>query len=159
MNIDPNDTSDLCAICNKVAEYLAPIAIKEGRFITVTGPQFPVIVRGNDDALEMAVRNLVENAIRYSARETVVTIHVSDEPAISVIDCGRGIPPEQQKVISQRFKRADQRSDGEGLGLLSIVQRVVEAHQATIYVSDAPGGGMMFKISFPSHKSRKVVAS
>ena len=158
LTLNPNDEADLHAIGTEVAKYLAPFAIKEGRSIEMTGTQDPVIVRGNDEALEMAVRNLVENALRYSARETVVTIHVSDEPAISVINRGRGIPPEQQEVIFQRFKRSDRRSGGAGLGL-SIVQRVVQAHQATIDVSEAPGGGTIFKISFPFHKSLKVVAS
>ena len=124
----------------------------------MTGTQDPVIVRGNNDALEMAVRNLVENALRYSARETVVTIHVSDEPAISVINHGLSILPELKKVIFQRFKRADRRLGGAGLGL-SIVQRVVEAHQATIDVSDLFGGGAVFKISFPSPQSLKADSS
>ena len=158
LTVNPSDEADLHAIGTEVVKYLAPLAVKEGRSIEMTGTQDPVIVRGNNDALEMAVRNLVENALRYSARETVVTIHVSDEPAISVINHGLSISPEQQKVIFQRFKRADQRSGGAGLGL-SIVQRVVETHQATIDVTDAPGGGAVFKIGFPSPKSLKVVAS
>lgn len=158
LTVNPNDQADLHAIGTEVAKNLAPFAIREGRSIEMTGAQDPVKVRGNDDALEMAVRNLVENAIRYSARKTMVTIHVSDEPAISVIDHGRGIPPEQKNVIFQRFKRADQRSGGAGLGL-SIVQRVVEIHQATIDVSDAPGGGTVFKISFPAAKLPKAVAN
>ncbi len=157
LTVNPNDEADLRAIGTEVAKYLAPVAIKEGRSIEMTGTQHPVMVRGNDDALEMAVRNLVENAIRYSARETVVTIHVSDEPAISVINHGLCIQPVQREAIFQRFKRADRRSGGAGLGL-SIVQRVVEAHQATIDVSDATGGGTVFKIGFPSPKSGKVVA-
>ena len=110
-----------------------------------------MIVRGNGDALEMAVRNLVENAIQYSVRETMISVHVSDEPTISVTNFGQGISPEKRKAIFQRFTRADRRSGGAGLGL-SIVKRVVETHQATIDVSDAPGGGVVFKISFPSHK-------
>ena len=158
LTVNPDDEADLHAIGIEVAKYLAPFAIKEGRSIEMTGTQDPVIVRGNDDALEMAVRNLVENAIRYSAQNTVVTIDVSDDPAISVINHGLSIPPEQRKVIFQRFKRVDRRSGGAGLGL-SIVQRVVEAHQATIDVSDAPGGGAVFKISFPSPKNLKVAAS
>ncbi len=156
LTVNPDDKADLHVIGTAVAKYLAPLAIKEGRSIEMTGTQHPVIVRGNDNALEMAVRNLVENAIRYSARKTVVTIHISDEPAISVIDRGRSIPPEQQEMIFQRFKRSDRRAGGAGLGL-SIVQRVVKAHQATIDVSDASGGGTVFKISFPSPKSLKVV--
>ena len=116
------------------------------------------MVRGNGDALEIAVRNLVENAIQYSARETVITVHVSDEAAISVTNIGQSISPEKRNTIFQRFRRADRRSGGAGLGL-SIVLRVVDTHQATIEVSDVPGGGAVFKISFPSPKSLKIAAS
>ena len=137
---------------------MAPLAFKGGRSIELTGIEHPVMVRGNGDALEIAVRNLVENAIQYSARETVITVHVSDEAAISVTNIGQSISPEKRNTIFQRFRRADRRSGGAGLGL-SIVQRVVDAHQATIEVSDVPGGDAVFKISFPSPKSLKFAAS
>ena len=160
---NPNDEANLRAVGFEVVKRLAPFAIKEDRSIELTGTQHPVIVQGNGDALEMAVRNLavrnlVENAIQYSARETMISVHVSDEPAISVTNIGQGIPPQKRNAIFQRFTRTDRRSGGVGLGL-SIVKRVVETHQATIDVSDAPGGGAVFKISFPSHKNLKVVES
>ena len=156
LTIDPEATVDLRKIAANVAETLAPIAIKEKRSIEITGTDKPVIVPGNADAFELAVRNLVENAIRYSARNTTVTIDVSEQPAISVRDHGRGIPVENRDVIFQRFERADRRSGGAGLGL-SIVRRTVEAHQATIDVSDAPGGGAVFSIRFPTVKIPKAV--
>lgn len=157
LTIDPEATVDLRKIAANVAETLAPIAIKEKRSIEITGTEKPVIVPGNAHALELAVRNLVENAIRYSARNTTVTIDVSEQPAISIRDHGRGIPVENREVIFQRFERADRRSGGAGLGL-SIVRRTVEAHQATIDVSDAPGGGAVFSIRFPAAKVPKAVA-
>jgi PAS domain S-box-containing protein len=155
---NPNDEADLRAIGTEVVKNLAPLAFKGGRSIELTGIEHPVMVRGNGDALEIAVRNLVENAIQYSARETVITVHVSDEAAISVTNIGQSISPEKRNTIFQRFRRADRRSGGAGLGL-SIVQRVVDTHQATIEVSDVPGGGAVFKISFPSPKSLKIAAS
>ncbi len=149
LTIDSKTMVDLHKIAANVAETLAPIAIKEKRSIEITGTENQVIVPGNTDSLELAVRNLVENAIRYSARNTTVTIDVSEEPAISVRDHGRGIPVENREVIFQRFERADRRGGGAGLGL-SIVRRTAEAHQATIGVSDAPGGGAVFTIRFPA---------
>ncbi len=155
LTINPETTVDLRKIAANVAETLAPIAIREKRSIEITGTEKQVFVPGNTDALELAVRNLVENAIRYSARNTIVTIDVSEEPTISIRDHGRGIPHENRELIFQRFKRADRRGGGAGLGL-SIVKRTAEAHNATIDVSDAPGGGAMFSIRFPATKVPKA---
>lgn len=90
---------------------------------------------------------------------TPVRIQITDEPSISVTNFGQCIPPDQREVIFQRFERADRHSGGAGLGL-SIVQRVVKAHDATIDVVDAPGGGSVFTIRFPLRsRERKAVAN
>jgi len=142
--------TDLCEVCRSIATLLAPIAIREQRSIEVTGAEEPVIVMGNSDSLEQAVRNLVENAIRYSARGTVITLDVEagDAPAIRVIDRGKGIDPEMRQEIFRRFQRADRRAGGAGLGL-SIVRRTVENHEAEILIEDTPEGGATFIIRFP----------
>ncbi|NQV47971.1 MAG: PAS domain S-box protein [Rhodospirillaceae bacterium] len=141
---------DLCEVCRNIAALMAPIAIKEGRSIEVTGSEIPVIINGNMESLEQAVRNLAENAIRYSARGTVITFHImnTSEPTISVIDRGRGIDPDQREVIFERFLRADRRGGGAGLGL-SIVKRTVENHHAEIEIIDTQGGGATFIMRFP----------
>lgn len=142
--------TDLCDVCRSIATLLAPIAIREQRSIEVTGAGEPVIVMGNSDSLEQAVRNLVENAIRYSARGTVITLDVEagDAPAIRVIDRGKGIVPEMRQEIFRRFQRADRRAGGAGLGL-SIVRRTVENHEAEVLIEDTPEGGATFIIRFP----------
>lgn len=141
---------DLRAICRNVATMMAPIAIKEHRSIELTGGDEPMHIRGNPGSLEQAVRNLVENAIRYSARGTVITLDVTDVdcPVIKVIDRGRGIDLEKREKIFMRFKRADRRGGGAGLGL-SIVKRAVETHKAEIEIEDTPEGGATFVIRFP----------
>lgn len=142
---------DLGEVCRNVATLIAPLAIKEHRSIEVTGGKVPVLIKGNSGSLEQAVRNLVENAIRYSARGTIITLSVSDQngPAIRVIDRGRGVALEQREKIFQRFKRADRRGGGAGLGL-SIVKRTVNNHNGKISIEDTPGGGATFIITFPS---------
>lgn len=142
---------DLSEVCRNVATLIAPLAIKEHRSIEVIGGKAPVIVRGISASLEQAVRNLVENAIRYSARGTVITLKVekSDTPTIMVIDRGRGVDPEQREGIFRRFKRSDRRGGGAGLGL-SIVKRTVSNHNAEIEIEDTPGGGATFIIKFPA---------
>ncbi len=141
---------DLGEICRNVATLIAPLAIKERRSIEVIGGKVPVLVKGNISSLEQAVRNLVENAIRYSARGTVITLNVADKdcPTLKVIDRGRGVDPEQRENIFQRFKRSDRRGGGSGLGL-SIVKRIVNNHNGTVEVVDTPGGGATFIIKFP----------
>ena len=146
--LDADDMADLRAVCTSVAAHLAPIAIRENKSLEVVGVDHSVIVHGNADALEQAVRNLVENAIRYSARKTTVTIKVSDEPAIHVLDRGCGVPADKRQVVFRRFQRSDRRGGGSGLGL-AIVQRTAEIHGAIVEVNDRPGGGAVFSFRFP----------
>ncbi len=146
--LHPADRADLRTVCTNVAAHLAPIAIREKKSIEVVGVNHSVVVHGNSDALEQAVRNLVENAIRYSARKTTVTIKVSDEPAVHVLDRGCGIPADKRQIVFRRFQRSDRRGGGAGLGL-AIVQRTAEIHGATVEVDDRPGGGAVFSFRFP----------
>ncbi len=139
---------DIRKICSDVAERLAPLVIREERSIEIIGAKGPVMINGNAAALDHAVRNLVENALKYSSRKTTITIQVSDAPAISVINKGHGVSKEKLDSIFKRFQRSDRRSGGAGLGL-SIVQRVVEAHNGAVHVTDPPsGGGVNFTIAF-----------
>lgn len=139
---------DIGKVCKEVAIRLAPLAVREERSIEIIGAEKPVMINGNATALDHAVRNLLENALKYSARKTTITINVSDPPAISIINKGQGIAAEKRERIFKRFQRSDRRSDGAGLGL-SIVQRVVEAHHGAIKVLDIPGGdGVNFTITF-----------
>lgn len=150
-NAKLTDGVNLHEVCVEVGADMAPLAIKEGRSIEVRGPEQPVLIRANRFAIEQAVRNLVENSIKYAARNTKVVIEVmadSSAPAIKVTDKGPGIPAEKREAIFDPFLRSDRRSGGAGLGL-SIVRRVAEVHEATIEIGDAPGGGSVFTIAFP----------
>ena len=144
--IQEEDVVDLSQVSIKVATKLGHIVIEGGQSLEVLGADNPVLVRGNADALEQAVRNLVENAIKYSPRGGLITTEVDEMGIIKVIDRGQGIPKEMRNLIFERFERADRRGDGCGIGL-SIVQRTVDAHGGTIEVSDTPGGGATFTIS------------
>jgi len=150
IEVHPDDLADLAEVSSSMAAYLAPLVIREGRSIEVVGAQSPVIINGNAFALEQALRNLVENAIKYSARGSTITIEVSQTPSIRVIDRGRGVPYDEREMIFERFHRADRRGSGSGLGL-SIVRRVAEAHGGKVSIEDAPGGGSVFILSFPRH--------
>ncbi len=105
--------------------------------------------------IEILLRNLLDNAIRYLPPKGRINIqclnnrhsHVS---TLIVEDNGIGLTPEQQQHIFERFYRADDNNhSGTGLGL-SIVQRIVERHQATIDLSSAPKQGVKITINFPN---------
>lgn len=147
IEIHPGEQVDLVKLSSSVAAYLAPLIIREGRSIEVIGAQNPVLVNGNAFGLEQALRNLLENAMKYSARGSTITIEVDDTPALRVIDRGRGIPMADRERIFERFHRADRRTGGSGLGLY-IVRRVAEAHNAKVSIEDAPGGGAVFVLRF-----------
>ncbi len=151
IEVQPDEQADLSEICSFIATYLAPLVIKEGRSIALIGAEQPVLINGNSFALEQAVRNLVENAIKYSSRDSTITIEVTPEPSIRVIDTGRGVPAHAREQIFERFHRADRRSNGSGLGL-PIVRRVAEAHGGSVTVEDAPAGGAVFVLRFPKTK-------
>lgn len=110
-------------------------------------------ILGEENAITIALRNLVDNAIRYTPAggAVEVTIEEQDEKVLlGVADSGPGIAKEEREKIFNRFYRlAGQEVEGSGLGL-SIVQRVVELHGAGIALKDSPLGGIEIAISFPA---------
>jgi signal transduction histidine kinase len=132
-----------------VAEFIAPLAIAQGKTIALSGSEGPVVINGNAEMLRRAVRNLVENALNHTPDGTAVEIVVGERGTISVRDEGEGIPTAKRELIFQRFWRRDhQRAGGAGLGL-SIVKRIVDAHGGTIAVENEPTGGANFTMRFP----------
>lgn len=147
--LDAADLVDLNQIVHEVAVQLGPTAIKSGKSLEVVPCPRKVEVNGCHDMLACAVRNLVENAIRFTAPATPVTIVVSYPPALEVRDHGPGVKVEERERIFKRFWQGGRdRGGGAGLGL-DIVARTVAALGGSISVDDAPGGGAVFTLRFP----------
>jgi len=144
---DPSDLADLRSVCREVAEFVAPLALAQGKTLALSGAEKPVWVKANPETLSRAIRNLTENAITYTPRGTVVEIVLSERGSVSVLDQGPGIPEGERELVFRRFWRRDRRQPGAGLGL-SIVRRIVEAHAGTITVENRPTGGAQFCLSF-----------
>jgi signal transduction histidine kinase len=106
---------------------------------------------GDPRLLRSAVFNLVQNALKFSARGTTVSLRAAREPravTISVADACGGLPPGKvEDLFSPLVQRGANRS-GYGLGL-SIAQQAVEAHGGSIAVKDVPGAGCVFSIRLP----------
>jgi len=145
--IDPSETADLQSVAAEVAEFVAPLALAQGKDVALSGATEPVWVRGSPEMLSRAIRNLAENAINHTAPGSTVEFVVEDSGKVSVLDQGPGIAEHERKLIFRRFWRRDRRKAGStGLGL-SIVQRIAELHSATITVENR-GGGACFSLQF-----------
>jgi len=146
--IDPSETADLQSVAAEVAEFVAPLALAQGKDIALSGATEPVWVKGNPEMLSRAIRNLAENAINHTAPGSTVEFVVEDSGKVSVLDQGPGIADHERKLIFRRFWRRDRRKAGStGLGL-SIVQRIAELHSATITVENHRPNGACFSLKF-----------
>ena len=147
--ISADMTADLQKIAVDVISSFAPIAIREGRMLELEGPEVPIMIHGDAGALEHMIRNLIENAVKYSARGSSVRVILEQNPpTIIVVDQGRGIAPENRTQLFEKFSRTDRRGAGAGLGL-NVVKTIADAHGAEITVGDHPAGGAEFTLKFP----------
>jgi two-component system OmpR family sensor kinase len=114
-----------------------------------------VVVDGVPKLLRRAVRNLLENARRYSDGD--VTVELKREGANAVLrvnDQGPGVPASQRDRIFEPFYRlpgASERHGGVGLGL-SLVRSIAQRHHGSVHCEDAPGGGASFVLRVPCHE-------
>jgi len=107
------------------------------------------------DAVGQALANLVDNAVKYSGTERVITIDAhreGDRLALSVTDRGVGIPAAEHARIFEKFYRVGQSETqgrrGSGVGL-ALVRHIVEAHGGAVTVQSAPGQGSRFTLWLP----------
>jgi signal transduction histidine kinase len=129
--------------------------MKVEKSISVELKTAPVLVAGNHRDLATAVRNLLENAIRYSddGGKVLVTLTVGDgEAVLTVEDSGEGIPRRDLDRVFERFYRVDsarsRATGGTGLGL-AIVKHVAESHGGSVAVESELGRGSMFTMRIP----------
>jgi len=114
-----------------------------------------VEVRVDRDALEQAILNLLNNAMKYSGDSRQIDLRLLRKDGyalIQVVDRGIGIDPKEQKRIFEKFYRIptpeNERMTGTGLGL-ALVSHIVRAHEGHIEVESAPGKGSTFSIYVP----------
>jgi signal transduction histidine kinase len=139
---------DLRQVAEEVVGSIAHLALATGRTIALTGADRPVIITGNTAAIADALRNLVENALAYTAPGSEVIVEVDADGALSVLDSGPGIPDEARPRIFDRFWRGKgARTEGAGLGL-AIVMEIVKAHGASVAVSNRGSCGARFDLRF-----------
>lgn len=147
--IEPGDEVDLRDIAREAGALLAPRVIARGRLIEVAAGPHPVLVAGGHDDLFRAVRNLVENALEHAPEHSLISLEVTDRPAIRVCDQGSGFPPALLDAAARRRGRVrSDRRDGVGLGL-AIVERTMQLHGGRLELSNPAGGGACAEMLFP----------
>jgi signal transduction histidine kinase len=140
--IDLNDSA------RSVVAASAPLVYGAGDSIELQASEAPALIEGRPVLVELAIRNLVDNAMRHTPAGTHIIVAVGPGAAVRVADNGPGLSAETQQFARNRFWRADwSRSDSAGLGL-SIVERICEVHGATFRIENRTGGGTDCTIEF-----------
>lgn len=110
----------------------------------------PTTVLAEEDRVERAVANLVDNAVKYAGADGPIEVTVADG-SVTVRDHGAGIPEADLPHVFDRFYRAvgARAAPGSGLGL-SIVAQVAAAHGGTVTADNAPDGGAVVRLTLPT---------
>jgi signal transduction histidine kinase len=139
---EPVDLTGLAA--EECARSGADLSVQEG--------SSAVVVEGVSKLLRRAIRNLLENARRYSDGPIDVELHADAHHAVvRVCDRGPGVPPDQRERIFEPFYRlpgASEREGGVGLGL-ALVRSIAQRHHGAVRCEGREGGGACFVLSLP----------
>ncbi len=127
----------------------------DGRPLNVICDEHPPAAPVDRRLAKLAIKQLVDNALKYSPPDTPVTVrvHNSSGVTVTVTDCGKGIPAQEQERIFERLYRSpsvQHQIPGSGLGL-SIAQNIVKAHHGELAVASRPGE-TTFRLTFPANQ-------
>jgi signal transduction histidine kinase len=145
---EPAAPLDLAALLGEIAEENR----EAGRAVSFAGPaRCPFL--GRRLALRRAIGNLVDNAIAYGGAARLRLLSGAGEVHIEIEDDGPGIPREAREKVFAPFQRLDpsrnRATGGVGLGL-AVARNVVRAHGGDIELDDAPGGGLLARVTLPA---------
>jgi two-component system phosphate regulon sensor histidine kinase PhoR len=155
----PRAHVDLAQLVRETATEMEPLAAAKKQALTVDAPE-EVIVMGDKTGLQTLIRNLLDNAIRYTDPGGHITLRAARKQSgdgvasavLQVQDDGAGIPAADQDRIFERFYRVDKarsrETGGTGLGL-SIVRHVAEGHRGRVEVESRLGVGSTFTVTLP----------
>lgn len=148
------EKTDVAWIIEAILKRLKPIADK--RNISLTFEKVvPVVAEVDASKLELALSNLIENAVKYNVDDGWVRVNLDADRKyfyVVISDSGVGIPEEEQEHIYERFYRGDKSHsteiEGTGLGL-AITKSVIVLLRGVIKVNSRPGEGSTFQVRIP----------
>jgi PAS domain S-box-containing protein len=143
----------LADVVGQAIDNMVPVAEAAGIKLVHNPKQLEIV--GDPDRLLQVVTNLVSNAVKFSPRNSSISILLNPETQgviLSVIDPGRGIPSDRLETIFDRFQQVDssdsRQKGGTGLGL-AICKAIVQQHAGRIWAECNPGGGSTFRVFLP----------
>lgn len=146
---------DTAALVARVAAEFEPQISASGRHIRIDGCEDACKIHVDPEALSVALRNLVDNALKYAPDCPTIEVQWGIERAqvaISVRDSGPGIPASEKRAIFQKFIRGSAAEaanvKGSGVGL-AMVHHIVAAHGGNVTLASEPGAGSVFTILLP----------
>ena len=152
----PTHSLDLAALARQAVAEIAPRALAHGQTVALDAPDTCAVV-GDETLLTVLLRNLLDNALRYSPHGATVLLSLAAPgPAypgrvrLTVEDSGPGLPAEVQEQLGRRFQRpAGQAQGGSGLGW-SIVRRIAEVLRVELQLARSPTlGGLAVQAWLP----------
>ncbi|MFI2649546.1 MtrAB system histidine kinase MtrB [Micromonospora fulviviridis] len=159
-----SEPTDLVPVVHRVAERLAGLAERVGVAIELDLPDSPVIAEVDPRRVERVLRNLVGNAVEHGEAKPVrITLGMDQSAvAITVRDHGVGLKPGEEKLVFNRFWRADpsraRQTGGTGLGL-SISLEDARLHGGWLEAWGAPGQGAQFRLTLPVRAGDRLTTS
>jgi two-component system sensor histidine kinase QseC len=150
---DPHPLN-LKKIAQELLAELALLAVRKNIVIELDAPDdTPLIISGNEIAIGILLRNLVDNAIRYSPTNSAVQVTLSEQShtiTLCVSDNGPGVSEvDMPRLFSRFFRATGNQETGSGLGL-AIVQQIALLHHAKIYVQKpVDHSGLEITVIFP----------
>ena len=142
------ETVDLSSLAQDILKDISPLAVKKR--IEMRADIAPVItIKGNRNALEIMLRNLIDNAIKFTPADGRIDVSVFEEghkAVLKIFDTGPGIKDTEKDKVFERFYRVQKNKKGSGLGL-SMAKWVCDVHSAEIYLSDNDPNGSIVTFS------------
>lgn len=144
---DLPDEVDLVAAAREVVASRAPVSVSREVDIELDSEPASLVVKGHRGLVEVAIANLVDNAISFSNPGDTLKVTVDDTGRITVSDHGPGIPSAELERIFEPFAKSPPNRLGHGLGL-AIVRAVMTAHRGDVSVRNCEDGGTDFALQF-----------
>lgn len=157
--LDPTDTAqvekqkaDLQQVTLQAFEALQPFADEKGTHWKMN--IFPLHINMNSELIYTCIRNLIDNAIRYTPEQGMVQIDFIDELKTviwQIENTGLGLTEQEIQRIGERFYRIlGNKTEGSGLGV-SIAQKIIQLHQGTLEIAASQLGGLKIQIRLPKN--------
>ena len=151
------DKLDILAELDESVYMLRERANTENKHIVYDEPEIIPIVLGDRNRLRQVFINIIDNALKYSDADGVVTINaeeVDKTVIITIADNGCGIPAEHLPKVKQKFYKANQTVRGSGIGL-AVADEIVKLHKGTLDIDSTEGVGTTVTIKIPVLEEEK----